>query len=48
MIRIYRWFTSSWPHAESPTGVPAPLEAIALRTLGLRLTALIAHGSIRE
>ncbi len=35
MIGIYRWFTSSGPHAESPTGVPAPLEAIALRTLGL-------------
>ena len=35
MTGMYRWFTSSWPHAESPTGVPAPLEAIALRTLGL-------------
>jgi signal transduction histidine kinase len=35
MIRIYRWFTSSWPHAEGGLGAPAPLEATVLRTLGL-------------
>jgi signal transduction histidine kinase len=35
MIRVYRWFTSSWPHAEGALGAPAPAEAIVLRTLGL-------------
>jgi signal transduction histidine kinase len=35
MIRVYRWFTSSWPHAEGLVGAPAAFEAVVLRTLGL-------------
>ncbi len=35
MVSIYRWITGAWPDYSRPGQTTAPLEAIALRTLGL-------------
>ena len=35
MVSIYRWLTGAWPDYSRPGQTTAPVEAIALRTLGL-------------
>ena len=48
MLSIYRWFTGAWPDPSSSARGTAPIEAIALRTLGLAYLVVFVVDTINS